>query len=350
LTALPVLQAASAHSGAGSTPPGFSWIGFLGPFHMLVLHYPIGFLTLAVLLEVWIWWRPNAFPAQVNRATLALAAVSAVVAAGLGWCRAQGAEYDPGLLGEHLRLGIATAGLSVVTCGFHWGTFYRPDSIGIRAGYRALLFLAFGCLLAAGHHGGSLTHGRSFLSENAPAFLQPLLGPEPTIGSSATTSPPESPSPTGTPTNPFRSPGSYPSLTPGPASATLSAGTATNRDGSIGPADLGRNPGPNPNPNQEATDRYAAVKAVFAAKCYSCHGPEKQKNKYRLDDASVARKGGKSGVVAIVPGDPFQSNLLRLILLPRNHDDAMPPEGKEGLTAAEVWSVIQWIQAGAPWP
>ena len=31
----------------GHVAPAFSWKAFLGPFHHLVLHYPIGFVTLS---------------------------------------------------------------------------------------------------------------------------------------------------------------------------------------------------------------------------------------------------------------------------------------------------------------
>ena len=35
-------------------------------------------------------------------------------------------------------------------------------------------------------------------------------------------------------------------------------------------------------------------------------------------------------------------------MLPRDHDDVMPPTGKEPLTTEEVVTLINWIQEGAP--
>jgi uncharacterized membrane protein len=90
------------------------------------------------------------------------------------------------------------------------------------------------------------------------------------------------------------------------------------------------------------------VRGIFQRRCETCHGPEKQKSKFRVDAHDILLKGGQSGDAAITPGDPFHSNLLRLVMLPRGNDDAMPPEGKEGLTPQEVMTLIQWIQAGAP--
>ena len=46
----------------------------------------------------------------------------------------------------------------------------------------------------------------------------------------------------------------------------------------------------------------------------------------------------------------MKSNLLRLILLPEDHDDVMPPKGKAPLTPEEMLAVSRWIQAGAPFP
>ena len=68
----------------------------------------------------------------------------------------------------------------------------------------------------------------------------------------------------------------------------------------------------------------------------------------RLDIGEIALKGGESGKPAIKPDDAFQSNLIRLVMLPRDHDDVMPPTGKEPLTTEEVVTLINWIQEGAP--
>ena len=63
--------------------------------------------------------------------------------------------------------------------------------------------------------------------------------------------------------------------------------------------------------------------------------------------ARGALKGGDGGKPGITPGDPGRSEIIRSCLLPPNHGDAMPPEGKEPLTSAELAALIQWIQAGA---
>jgi mono/diheme cytochrome c family protein len=90
------------------------------------------------------------------------------------------------------------------------------------------------------------------------------------------------------------------------------------------------------------------VARLFEAKCLSCHGPEKQKGQFRVDQRESLIKGGESGVAAVVPGDPGKSGLFRMILLPVTHDQVMPPAGKQRLADADILAVFRWIQAGAP--
>ena len=86
-----------------------------------------------------------------------------------------------------------------------------------------------------------------------------------------------------------------------------------------------------------APDFVKDVRPIFQRSCYGCHGPEKQKNGYRLDVRDIAIKGGESGEAAIVPHDAKKSPLIRYV----NGEDEemlMPPKksDKPRLTAAEV--------------
>ena len=55
------------------------------------------------------------------------------------------------------------------------------------------------------------------------------------------------------------------------------------------------------------------VRPILEKSCFGCHGPEKQKNGYRLDVRDVAMKGGESGERAIVPHDAKASPLIRFV-------------------------------------
>ena len=88
------------------------------------------------------------------------------------------------------------------------------------------------------------------------------------------------------------------------------------------------------------------LKPVLAANCGSCHGRSKHKSNLRVDSYEGLMKGGKHGPV-IRPGDAKASEILRRVTLPSSDDDAMPPEGRRRLSAAEVKMIEQWIAQGA---
>ena len=68
------------------------------------------------------------------------------------------------------------------------------------------------------------------------------------------------------------------------------------------------------------------VRPLLSDNCFACHGPDtgKVKGGLRLDRRDDALHAGKYGKVAIVPGKPGDSELVRRIDT-RDGDDAMPP-------------------------
>src|SRR5262245_17244603 len=94
-----------------------------------------------------------------------------------------------------------------------------------------------------------------------------------------------------------------------------------------------------------ASDFQDRVLPLLQARCISCHGPEKQKGKLRLDSRAAILKGGENGP-AIVPGDPERSLLMQAVR--QTHADIkMPP--KEKLAADQVDALAAWIKDGARW-
>lgn len=100
-----------------------------------------------------------------------------------------------------------------------------------------------------------------------------------------------------------------------------------------------------------APDFSREVRPILERSCFGCHGPEKQKSGYRLDVREVALKGGDSGNAAIIPHNAKASPLIRFV----SGEDAemvMPPLKSDAprLSAAEVQTLRDWINAGPAWP
>lgn len=88
------------------------------------------------------------------------------------------------------------------------------------------------------------------------------------------------------------------------------------------------------------------VQPLLQARCYTCHGPNKQKGKLRLDETSFILKGGESGET-IVPGQPGESEMIERLLLPLSNKEHMPPKEKAQLTPHEIELLHWWISNGA---
>ena len=102
-----------------------------------------------------------------------------------------------------------------------------------------------------------------------------------------------------------------------------------------------------PIPNIQEAALYAdVVQPLLQARCYNCHGPNKQKGKLRLDQQEYILKGGKDGKV-IKPGKADESEMIERMLLPMTDEDHMPPKEKKQLTPNEISLVHWWINTGA---
>jgi len=90
------------------------------------------------------------------------------------------------------------------------------------------------------------------------------------------------------------------------------------------------------------------IQPILSKSCLKCHGPEKQKNGFRVDVKSVAMKGGDTYGVAIKPGKSAESPLIRYVA-GLEDDMLMPPKG-DPLTPEQIGLLRAWIDQGADWP
>ena len=94
----------------------------------------------------------------------------------------------------------------------------------------------------------------------------------------------------------------------------------------------------------EGFEDYEKVKALLAAKCYSCHGVLKQKARLRLDTRDLMLKGE-----VIVPGEAADSLLIALV--EDGSEERMPPPDEgAALKQDEIALLRRWIDGGAKAP
>ena len=144
------------------------FIYFLGRFHVLVLHLPIGIILVAVALD-WVARKPRFRGlAAVSPFLWALAAVSAVATAALGYMHLAEGKFSGDSAAAHRFFGTSVAVFTVVI----WWLSRRPElykRVNVATGIVALALVAI-----TGHFGGNLTHGSSFLWQYAPGPLHSL--------------------------------------------------------------------------------------------------------------------------------------------------------------------------------
>ena len=143
-------------------------IQFLGRFHPLLVHLPIGGLVLLGVLELLAKFSRFKDAAHCNRLILGLTAIAAIAAALLGWMLSQAGGYDPQLLQWHKWAGFAVAAGCTGTFLLSW--------LSRRWVSRLALLATLAVLIVASHLGSSITHGRDFLTRFAPRPLRALLG------------------------------------------------------------------------------------------------------------------------------------------------------------------------------
>jgi uncharacterized membrane protein len=146
----------------------YEFARFLGHFHPMLVHLPVGGLVLLGLLELVAMFPRYRDAAQSRRLILGIVAAGAVIAAGCGWLLSIGGGYDAQTLCRHRLTGIGVAGASIVTL-----LLCRPNRL---PAYRVALLTTLTLLVLAGHFGSEMTRGRGFYIRYAPAPLRVLFG------------------------------------------------------------------------------------------------------------------------------------------------------------------------------
>ena len=134
------------------------FVFFLGRFHVLVLHLPIGIILVAIALE---WAARKERYARLDSAVpllWATAAITAIVTVALGYMHYAEGGYEGSAGNLHRILGTALAVVTTIVWILRTRSqaLYEKSRLALAV---VLLILVF----ATGHYGGSLTHGSSYL-------------------------------------------------------------------------------------------------------------------------------------------------------------------------------------------
>lgn len=270
----------------GDAPPEL--LRFFGRFHSLLVHLPIGIVTLIALAEL------GSFSARVRSKidpaigfALPVLALTSVAAFSLGLLLARGGGYPSRLVSLHRGLTLAAIVMLPVCAALWLGPVQRLGNLG-RWMYRGALGLALGLMSIGAHFGGSMTRGEDYLVQYAPKFARGWLGVKDT--ETFTETPME--------------------------------------------------------PTSEPLVWEHSVKPLLKTHCVKCHGPKETKGGLRLDSLQAALKGGDDEGPSVVAGSAARSPLVKRMRLPVSDEDRMPPDGKAGPSEAEIALIGWWIDRG----
>lgn len=143
------------------------FILFLGRFHPLVVHLPIGFLIFAFLLEIYGCRHRNPALTMVIGLALFGGAISALVASVLGYMLSLGGDYEQSMLDMHFWFGIVTTIVTFFAWAIYSGKFNVPKLKGLKFNMASLALVVL-LVGVTGHYGGNLTHGSDYLIKYAP--------------------------------------------------------------------------------------------------------------------------------------------------------------------------------------
>lgn len=262
------------------------FVRFIGHFHPVVLHLPIGIFTLIIFQELLAMF--SRYKTQPGLMTIFAGAASSVIAVFFGFLLYQGGGFEGEVVEDHLWGGIIFACAAVVSLIVKAWTISPGSS---QVFYRVMVFGSVAVMSYASHDGASITHGEDYLFDYAPNPIRKFFGYEPKV-------------------------------------------------------EPGGNKPPVDKPIEEQVVYTDIVQPILNKRCVECHKEGKSKGKFRMDSYELLVKGGKEGD-GITPGDSAKSNIVYRTDLPEDDDEHMPPEGKKDIEAHELAVIKWWIDSGA---
>jgi len=259
-------------------------IPLIGRFHPLIVHLPIGFILMALLLMYYPKKNKLLFLPAIEIALL-WSCITAFLACISGFLLYTSDGYAFETVQNHLILGLATA-LICLMLFFQVKKYKILNTPKIQLN-SALLVIS---LMVTGHLGGNLTHGEAYLIEVLPEPLQSAFG--------------------------------YSGFE------------------EFEPIALDENHW------EEALFYEDIIQPILNQNCRSCHNPKNTKGGLLLTSKETLLKGGKNGSV-ISQASWEEGQLYHRMTLPLDHEDHMPPKEKKQPKKEELELVKFWLASGA---
>jgi hypothetical protein len=275
---------------------------FLGRFHSLAVHLPIGFLVLAAILYVFSRITSNESLLKPLPLILLFGALGAIASVVLGWFLSEEGGYPESTIFWHQWLGISVAVFSSVSWLWIKGVFDKKkitesdwvsnqdqSVLGHKRSLGWILAVLVLLISITGHLGGNLTHGEDYLFAYAPEALQSLVLDE---------------------ENGKKAGFEFPSE---PDSVLL----------------FGH-----------------VINQVLNQKCGSCHNEETKKGGFLITTHEGLLEGGENGEV-LQSGSPMSSELFKRISMDPSSRKFMPTKGAP-MSYSETMLLKFWIEEGMP--
>jgi len=343
-----VLLAAAGRAAAAELPPLEVVEASAGRVHPMLVHFPIALLLVAGVVELFRFVTRREQPSALAFGCLVFGALGAAAAAGSGWLYA---EHDPPgrrvaeLLEWHRWTAVVCAAAALLAIPA--ALLRRGAEGGARVWiYRVLISVAVVGAGGAGHLGGELVYGEGYALEPLAdhydwgetgadeARDEDVPDPDARLDDALAG---DDTGDAGAPDPDDLLGGALAGLGDGPPDADAPVDDAS-RDAVDGV------------PAEPVTLEFVAhVQPILEARCFGCHGPEKQKGRLRLDRPEEIW-GDDAEDWVVVPGDAAASAVYERITLPPDDIDVMPPEDEgEPLTAEQIALIGAWIEGGARW-
>ncbi|MCF7569229.1 hypothetical protein L3X37_12770 [Sabulilitoribacter arenilitoris] len=238
-------------------------ITFLGRFHPLIVHLPIGFLFMAGLLQLFSIKNKKFDINPAIAFTLLWGTIASIGSVAIGWLLSLQGDYNPNTLFWHKWLGVFVTILSF----FGWLLKTNRFKLNKKVFSWTLIFILV-LISVSGHLGGSLTHGDSYLTHYAPNFIKLISGTK-------------------------------------------------SQDKTINFKTI---------PEDSISVFQDIIQPILNDKCVSCHNSNKKEGGLLLTNYKELIDGSKNGLV-INTKKPLESEFLNRVTLPKEHKKFMPPRG-----------------------